>query len=131
MTTDYQPARQYVKLTPGESVKIARSLQGLTQAALAEKTGIPQGTISDIEANKKGLGRERALRLALALGVHPTVLMFPDWTDDLLAEKPIAKTAGQARSDAVRSRAKTRAKGGRKAASTRRRKGAAKRAKKR
>jgi DNA-binding XRE family transcriptional regulator len=43
------PARQRVSVTVGESVRIVRELQELTQSDLARMTGIPQSTISAIE----------------------------------------------------------------------------------
>jgi transcriptional regulator with XRE-family HTH domain len=56
-----------------------RNLQGLTQGELAELSGVSQATISAIENEAKGLGIERAKKLAAALQVHPAVVAFPDW----------------------------------------------------
>lgn len=75
----YVPARPRVALTPGDSVRVARELQELTQAQLAEASGIPQGTISSIEKGRVTLGAERAEKLARALKVHPAVLLWPSW----------------------------------------------------
>ena len=71
------PARKRVDVTPGESVRIIRELQGLTQTRLSEECGIPQTTISGIETGRINLGVERAKMLATALRVHPAVLVFP------------------------------------------------------
>lgn len=87
--TEYVPARARVNLTPGDSVRIARELQELTQAELAAASHIPQGTISSIESGRVTLGAERAEKLARALEVHPAVLLWPNW--DVEAE---AKRAG-------------------------------------
>jgi len=76
---DYRPAKRHCTVTVGESVKIIRELQGLSQNKLAELTGIPQPTISGIENNRTNLGVERAKVLAHALQCHPAVLVFPDW----------------------------------------------------
>ena len=46
---EYQLAKKTCDVTVGESVKIIRELQGLSQNELAELTGIPQSTISVIE----------------------------------------------------------------------------------
>ena len=73
------PARPRVELTPGGSVRVARELQGMTQAELAHASGIPQGTISSIEKGRVTLGAERAEKLARALKVHPAVLLWPNW----------------------------------------------------
>ena len=77
--TSHTPARPRVVLSPGDSVRIARKLQGMTQAQLAAASGIPQGTISSLEKGRVTLGAERAEKLARALDVHPAVLLWPDW----------------------------------------------------
>ena len=74
---EYQLAKKTCDVTVGESVKIIRELQGLSQNELAELTGIPQSTISAIEHNKINLGIERAKIIAKALKCHPAVLVFP------------------------------------------------------
>jgi transcriptional regulator with XRE-family HTH domain len=66
-------------VTVGESVRIIRELQELSQTELADLTGIPQSTISAIENNRVNLGVERAKVIARALKVHPAVLVFPSW----------------------------------------------------
>ena len=63
----------------GESVRIVRELQELSQNALAELTGIPQSTISANENDRVNLGVERAKVIARALKCHPAVLVFPGW----------------------------------------------------
>ena len=81
---DYRKARRRVEVSVGESVRIIRELQELSQNQLAELTGIPQSTISGIENNRVKLGVERAKVIARALKCHPAVLVFPGW--DLRAE---------------------------------------------
>lgn len=73
------PAKKRVDVSPGESVRIIRELQGLTQTQLSDACGIPQTTISGIETGRVNLGVERAKMLATALHVHPAVLVFPGW----------------------------------------------------
>lgn len=75
----YRPAKKHIDVSVGESVRIIRELQELSQSDLAELTGIPQSTISAIEHNRVSLGVERAKVLARALKVHPAVLVFPGW----------------------------------------------------
>jgi transcriptional regulator with XRE-family HTH domain len=75
----FRPARKRVEVSVGESVRIVRALQGLSQSQLAEITGIPQATISAIENDRVRLGVERAKVLARALKCHPAVLVFPGW----------------------------------------------------
>lgn len=77
---EFSPAKKRVEVTVGESVRIIRELQELSQRQLAELTGIPQATISAIENGRVNLGVERAKVLARALQCHPAVLVFPGWT---------------------------------------------------
>jgi len=76
---DIRPAKARVAVSVGESVRIIRELQGFTQSELAQKTKIPQSTISAIETDTINLGVERAKTLARALRCHPAVLIFPGW----------------------------------------------------
>ena len=75
----FRPARKRVEVSVGESVRILRELQELSQNQLSELTGIPQATISAIENGRVNLGVERAKVLARALKCHPAVLIFPGW----------------------------------------------------
>ena len=76
---DYRRAKKSIEVSVGESVRIIRELQELSQNDLAELTGIPQSTISAIENDRVQLGVERAKVLARALRCHPAVLVFPGW----------------------------------------------------
>jgi len=76
---DYSPAKKRVSVSVGESVRIIRELQELSQNELSRLTGIPQATISAIENDRVRLGVERAKVLAQALKCHPAVLVFPGW----------------------------------------------------
>lgn len=76
---NFSLAKKRVDVSPGESVRIIRELQGLSQTQLAQLCGIPQTTISSIENGRVNLGVERAKVLALALRCHPAVLVFPAW----------------------------------------------------
>ena len=80
---DFRPAKKRITVSVGESVRIIRELQGLSQNQLAECTGIPQATLSAIENDRVRLGVERAKVLAKALKCHPAVLVFPGWEDYL------------------------------------------------
>ena len=72
-------ARKTIDVSVGESVRILRELQSLSQSELAKRTGIPQSTISGIETDRINLGVERAKVIARALRCHPAVLVFPGW----------------------------------------------------
>ncbi len=78
----FRRAKKAVDVSSGESVRIIRELQGLSQNELSSLTGIPQSTISAIENQRVNLGVERAKVLARALKCHPAVLVFPGWEID-------------------------------------------------
>jgi transcriptional regulator with XRE-family HTH domain len=69
---EYRPAKKRIFASVGESVRILRELQELSQNQLAELTGISQATISAIENDRVRLGVERAKTLATAL-THKSV----------------------------------------------------------
>ncbi len=76
---DFKPAKKRIDVSVGESVRIIRELQGMSQNNLATLSGIPQSTISAIENDRINLGVGRAKTLALVLKCHPAVLVFPGW----------------------------------------------------
>jgi transcriptional regulator with XRE-family HTH domain len=76
---EFRPAKKRIEVSVGESVRILRELQELSQSQLSGLTGIPQATISAIENGRVNLGVERAKVLARALKCHPAVLVFPGW----------------------------------------------------
>lgn len=73
----FRRARKTVDVSVGESVRIIRELQDVSQNELSRMTGIPQSTLSAIENDRVNLGVERAKVLARALKCHPAVLVFP------------------------------------------------------
>lgn len=76
---NYTRASKLTEVSVGESLKILREFQELSQNDLAELTSIPQSTISAIENGRVQLGVERAKVFARALQCHPSVLVFPGW----------------------------------------------------
>src|ERR1700730_1283455 len=76
---EFRPAKKRAEVSVGESVRILRELQGLSQNQLAELSGVAQATLSAIENDRVRLGVERAKVLARALRCHPAVLVFPGW----------------------------------------------------
>ena len=76
---DYRKAKKLVDVSVGESVRILRKLQEMSQNELSDLTGIPQSTISAFENDRVNLGVERAKVLARVLKCHPAVLVFPGW----------------------------------------------------
>jgi transcriptional regulator with XRE-family HTH domain len=65
-------------MTPGEMLRTVRELQEMSQSDLALASHVSQPAISAMEGGAT-IGRDRAVKLARALQVHPAVLMFPDW----------------------------------------------------
>ncbi len=84
---EFRPAKKRIEVSVGESVRILRELQELSQTQLSKLSGIPQATISAIENDRVNLGVERAKTLARALNCHPAVIVFPGW------EVPLALAA--------------------------------------
>jgi transcriptional regulator with XRE-family HTH domain len=76
---EFRPAKKRIEVSVGESVRIIRELQGLSQNQLAELTGISRTTIAAIEKDRVGLSVERTKILARTLKCHPAVLLFPGW----------------------------------------------------
>ena len=76
---EFRRAKKKAAVTVGESVRIIRELQDLSQSDLARLSGIPQSTLSAIENDRVNIGVERAKTLARALKCHPAVLVFPGW----------------------------------------------------
>jgi len=77
--SQFRPAKKRAEVSVGESVRLIRELQDLSQNDLAQLSGIPQATLSAIENDRVRLGVERAKVLARALRCHPAVLVFPNW----------------------------------------------------
>jgi transcriptional regulator with XRE-family HTH domain len=76
--SEFRPAMKRVAVSAGESVRILRELQELSQRQLASLTGISQAAISAIETGKSELGMERAKVLARVLKCDPAVLVAPE-----------------------------------------------------
>ena len=79
---NYRKSQKLVDVSVGESVRILRELQEMSQNELSELTGIPQSTLSAIENDRVNLGVERAKVLARVLKCHPAVIVFPGWDID-------------------------------------------------
>jgi len=60
---------------PGICLRGARAKEGLTQKQVAERTGIPQRHLSEMENHKRPIGRQNALKLGKALAVSYKVFL--------------------------------------------------------
>ncbi len=61
--------------TLADNVRRLREKKGLSQHALADKIGVPQGTLSCIENGHRGASMGMVARIAKALGV-PGIELF-------------------------------------------------------
>ena len=75
---NFVPSEKRIEVSAGESVRILRELQKLSQSQLATLTRISQTTISAIENGRVNLGVERTKVFARALQCHPAVLYPPN-----------------------------------------------------
>jgi putative addiction module component (TIGR02574 family) len=75
----FVPPKQHIKLSTGEVVKMLRELKGWTQEDLAKRCSISATNISALEHDRLDIGKKRAELLANAFGVHPAVIMFPEY----------------------------------------------------
>jgi transcriptional regulator with XRE-family HTH domain len=73
------PAGQSILMSPGEMIRTLRELKEWSQLDMARETGISQANISAIENGRVQIGKERAIVIAEALGVHPSSIMFADY----------------------------------------------------
>lgn len=73
-----QPFRLYSAASVGPAIRQYREEAGLTQAELAEMTGINRTYLSNLEQGKETEQLRRILRLLKVLGVRAT-LQKADW----------------------------------------------------
>ena len=78
---DFVPAGKLIQMTSGEMIKTLRELKEWTQVELADETGISQANISAIENDRVEIGKQRAIVITEALGVHPASIMFADYPE--------------------------------------------------
>jgi transcriptional regulator with XRE-family HTH domain len=76
---EFVPAGRHAILTTGEVIRMLRELKGWTQAELAERCGISTTNISLLENARVEIGKKRAEQIAKAFGVHPAIIMFPEY----------------------------------------------------
>lgn len=82
---DFVPVKKYASITSGEAIKMLRELKGWTQEELASRSGIKSTNISLLENDKIEIGKRRVVQLANAFGIHPAIIMFPEYEADLIA----------------------------------------------
>jgi transcriptional regulator with XRE-family HTH domain len=75
----FVPAKPHAKLTTGEVIRMLRDLKGWTQEELAKFSGISATNLSLLENDRVEIGKKRVEQLAKAFGVHPAIIMFPEY----------------------------------------------------
>ena len=83
---EFVSAKPHAKLTTGEVIRMLRELKGWTQSDLAERSGISPTNISLLENRKVEIGKRRAEQFAKAFGIHPTIIMFPEYEGKAIGE---------------------------------------------
>jgi transcriptional regulator with XRE-family HTH domain len=76
---EFTQAKRRARLTTGEVIRMLRELKGWTQADLAARSGITATNISLLENARVEIGKKRAEQIAGAFGVHPAIVMFPEY----------------------------------------------------
>jgi DNA-binding XRE family transcriptional regulator len=72
------PVEVSARCRKGESLlRAIRNWRGLTQAEVAEKSGLTQGYLSDLEAGKREGTPQTLRKIAEAMGVDPVMLVDP------------------------------------------------------
>lgn len=65
------PAEEVLDMSPAAMLRGARYREDMTQEQLAKATGIPRRHISEMENNKRPIGKQNARKLAEVLNVDP------------------------------------------------------------
>lgn len=76
---DFAAARPHAHVTTGEVIRILRAKKGWTQEELARRSRISATNLSMLENNRLDIGKKRAEQLAKAFGIHPAIIMFPEY----------------------------------------------------
>ena len=77
--SDFVPAKPRAKMTTGEVIRMLRELKGWTQKELSSRCGISPSNLSQLEHDRLDIGKRRAEQLARAFGIHPAIIMFPEY----------------------------------------------------
>ena len=76
---EFVAAEAHAALSTGEVLRMLRELKGWTQKELAKRSKISETNISLLENERIDIGKRRAEQLAQAFGVHPSIIMFPEY----------------------------------------------------
>lgn len=76
---DFVPAEPHAEVSTGEVIRILREKKGWTQVELARRCGISETNLSMLENDRIDIGKKRAEQIAKAFGIHPAIIMFPEY----------------------------------------------------
>lgn len=76
---EFKIAKRHAEISVGETIRMLRDLKGWTQQELEERSGISETNLSLLENDKVDIGKKRAEQLAKAFGIHPAIIMFPEY----------------------------------------------------
>ena len=76
---EFLTAQPHAILSTGEVIRLLRELKGWTQAELGSLSSISPTNISLLENERIDIGKKRAEQLARVFGVHPAIIMFPEY----------------------------------------------------
>ena len=84
--------------TAGKIIKGFRTSFRVTQREMSEVVGISETNLSAIENDRREIGVEVATRIGAFLGIHPSLLLFPNGQDaEINKHKVIIRKAKQLR----------------------------------
>ncbi len=82
------------KRTAGEIIRAFRKNFRITQKEMCEVIGITETNLSAIENGRREIGVDSATRIGAFLGIHPSLLLFPNGQDaEVKKHKDIIKKA--------------------------------------
>lgn len=85
-SVEFVTARAHATLSTGEVIRMLRELKGWTQRELAKRSAISATNLSLLENERIDIGKKRAEQLARAFGVHPAIIMFPEYEADAIGK---------------------------------------------
>lgn len=91
------------KQVPLSALKNLREDAGLTQSALARRSGVIQEQVNRIEAHKRGMSQQTAAKLAPALGVSAAELVLGHTISSLKARAVAGRLSPSAMMEAIQS----------------------------
>lgn len=75
-------------ITSGTVIRARRESLGLTQKEVSQMTDIKTTFLSAVENDKRNIGVQTASKIAAAIGLHPSSILFPN---DFNSDKELNK----------------------------------------